>query len=126
MVSCFVVVATAGVWGSPTRGFRPGWGCPPERIGYSIFDDFGQGRGDPEEISAVSDLLPTLARDGAVPLVRLEDAVHRPTGPSSFDRMSGELRIDGLIQARIGVGQQKDGTWVVANLEQCMRPPAGD
>lgn len=121
---CFIVIATAGVWGSSTRGFKEGWGCSPERIGHTIGFP-AEGGGSVDELAAVRDLLPILAEDGEVAIARLEDAVARRSGASSFDPASGELRIDGLIHARISVSQLEDGTWVALNYEQCMRPPVG-
>jgi hypothetical protein len=78
----------------------------------------------PVRFAAVRDLLPILAADGVVPLVQLEDAASRRTGPSSFNPATGELRIDGLIHATIGIVQLRDGTWVAVTDEHCMRPPA--
>jgi hypothetical protein len=125
MGACFIVVATAGVWGSPTRGFKEGWGCEPERIGFTIGEPSGRG-GSADELAAVRDLLPLLAEDGEVSLSRLEEAMSRRSGPSSFDSSSGELRIDGLIQATIGVSQLGDGTWVASNYHHCTRPPTSE
>lgn len=119
---CFVAIATAGVWGAPTRGFREGWGCEPERIGITIGEP-ADGGGSADEVAAIRDLLPNLAADGQVPLAQLEDAVTHRTGPSRFDPASGELYIDDLIHADIGVSQLEDGTWVALNYEHCMRPP---
>jgi hypothetical protein len=120
--ACFIVIATAGIWGSPTRGFKEGWGCEPERIGFTIGEASGRG-GSEDELAAVRDLLPSLASDGEVSLARLEDAVTHRSDPTSFDPSSGELRIDGLIHATIGVSQLSDGSWVASNYHHCMRPP---
>lgn len=122
MGAYFLVIATAGVWGSPTRRFKGGWGCEPERIGFTIGEPAGRG-GSPDELAAVRDLLPSLAQDGEVSLARLQDALSRRTGPSSFDPSSGELRIDGLIHATIGVRRLGDGTWVASTYHHCMSPP---
>jgi hypothetical protein len=46
---CFIAIATAGVWGSPTRGFREGWGCAPDRIGSTISEPVA-GLGSADEI----------------------------------------------------------------------------
>jgi hypothetical protein len=118
MGACFLVIATAGVWGSPTRGFKDGWGCEPERIAFTIGEPSGRG-GSVDELAAVRELLPLLAEDGEVSLALLEDAAGRRSGPSSFDPSSGELRIDGLIQAMIGVSQLGDGTWVASTYHHC-------
>lgn len=87
-----------------------------------IVDSAGRG-GATDEMHAVRDLIPSLVEDGTIPQGQLEDALGRRAGPSSYDPASGELRIDGLIQADIGVGQLSDGTWGIAGFEQCMRPP---
>lgn len=123
MGACFIAIATTGVWGSPTRGFREGWGCAPDRIGSTI-DEPVAGPGSADEIAAIRDLLPSLVADGVVPLAQLEDAASRRSGPSSFNPTTGELRIDGLIHATIGIIQLRDGTWVAVTYEHCMRPPA--
>jgi hypothetical protein len=57
---CFIAIATADVWGSPTRGFREGWGCEPGRIGITILS-LEEGGGSSDELQAVRDLLPSLA-----------------------------------------------------------------
>jgi hypothetical protein len=75
----FITIATAGVWGSPTRGFKEGWGCPPERIGHTIGEP-ADGGGSSDALAAVRDLLPFIAQNGEVPISQLEDAVSRQTG----------------------------------------------
>jgi len=116
-----VVLAATGLWATD-GSFKEGWACEPERIGYTIASA-AEGGGSEDELAAVRSLLPLLAEDGEVPLARLQDAVDQRTGMSSFDPASGELRIDGLIVARISVSQLPDGTWASLNYEQCMKPP---
>jgi hypothetical protein len=120
---CFIAIATAGVWGSPTRGFREGWGCEPERIGFTS-TSLEEGGGSSDQLEAVRDVLPSLAEDGEVPLEQLERAVDRRSGPSRFGPGTGQLWIDGLIHAEIHVSQLMDGTWVAGSYEQCMKDPA--
>jgi hypothetical protein len=103
--------------------YRPGWGCEWDRIGVTIAD-FTLGAGSADQLSAVREWIPTIAEDGTIPADELATALEHRDGPSSYDPRTGELRIDGFIQAQLKAGEQPGGKWIVSNVEQCFRPPS--
>jgi hypothetical protein len=122
-VGLLALAAVAGVMVGSAVGRGDGWGCAVERRGHSIVDGLGSG-GSASELSAASDWIPILVEDGTVSEQELRAAFEQPSGPNSYDTNTGELRIDGLLQADFAVGQQSDGTWAVSSYTHCMRPPS--
>jgi hypothetical protein len=101
------------------------WGCPPERIGYSLFTNAdGGGDASPEETLAA--LAPFLAADGERGQSDYAEALASRTGPTRFEPDTGELYIDGRIEARIALVQLTDGTWAVDNVMLCGRTVSSD
>jgi hypothetical protein len=112
----------AFVWVSRPPGGDPAWGCPPERIGAGVADH-GPSGGSETAVEAASAFVRYLSNDSGIPEQRYESAFATTEGPTSYDSKTGDLLIDGELQAQIGVGQLDDGTWVIGSLEHCMRPP---
>lgn len=96
-------------------------GCPPERIGHSVFTYAeGGGYASPEETLAA--LAPFLAADGAREQSEYAEALASTTGPTRFEPDTGKLYIDDKVEARIALVQLADGTWTVDSEMLCHRP----
>jgi hypothetical protein len=119
---CIAGAVIVGALVAPFETDAPGWGCPRERIGFTVADSAGSG-GSPTALEAARAWIPLLVEDGTIPAERLEAAFDTRSGPSSYDVGSGELRIGGELIARLGVSRLSDGTWGVGSVEHCMRPP---
>lgn len=123
VVAAAAIAAGAGWWLGTTTANAPGWGCPVERLGAAVIDG-DRGGGAPTRLDALTAWIPSLVDDGTIPAERLEEAFASSSGPTRYDRRSGELRVDGNLVIVMTAGRNPDGTWTVGHIEQCMRPPA--
>jgi hypothetical protein len=123
VVGAFAFAAIAGTVVGSSVGRGDDWGCAVERRGYAVVDSLEGATGAADAVSAAEEWIPLLAEDGTVAAEELRVAFENTTGPNSYDPDTGELRIDGSLQAIVPVGQQPDGTWLVGSFTHCMRPP---
>jgi hypothetical protein len=98
------------------------WGCSPARIGYSLFTP-AEGGGYASADETLAALAPLLAEDGPLDESAYARALASRAGQDRYEPSTGKLFIDGWIEAKIVLTQLADGTWTLANLQQCMRPP---
>jgi hypothetical protein len=99
------------------------WGCPAENRGVSI-GDYAPTGGERTALAAATGSIPMLRQDGTGSQQELETAFHSTEGPTRYDSGTGLLFIDGTIQARLGIAELTDGTFVAGSIEHCMRPPS--
>ena len=123
LASALTAAAALGTAVGAAGGADNEWGCPPERIGHSVYTPAeGGGYSSPEETLAARATF--LAADGAHDESVYADALNSRTGPDRFELETGTLFIDDRIEARIFLTQLADGTWTVDNEMLCMRPPS--
>ena len=121
-VGLLTVAGAAGAMIGSAVGQDDGWGCPAERRGHSVVDGLGS-RGSASKLSAARDWIPLLVEDGTISEQQLRAAFAHSSGPNSYEPDTGELRIDGFLQADFSIGQLRDGTWAASSYTHCMKPP---
>lgn len=121
LASALTAAAVLGTAVGSAGGPYDEWGCPPGRIGDSIYTPAeGGGYASPEETLAA--LAPFLVADGARAEADYAEALASRTGPDRFEPQTGHLYINDRIEARITLAQLADGTWTVENEMLCHRP----
>jgi hypothetical protein len=116
-----VMAAALGTAIGSAAATNDDWGCPKERIAYSIFTPT-DGGGYQSRSIALASLAPFLAADGARTEAEYADALDSMAGPDRFDPESGKVYIHGQIEAQIALTQLDDGTWTIDNLQLCGPP----
>lgn len=120
-VSALTAAAALGTAVGSAGGPYDEWGCPPERIGHSVFEPAeGGGYASPEETLAAH--APFLASDGARAEAEYAAALVSRVGPNRFEPETGKLYIGDRVEARIALTQLSDGTWTIDNETLCHRP----
>jgi hypothetical protein len=104
VLAAFVIAGVAGAVVGSRVSHGDSWGCPVERRGNTVVDGTGSG-GSATELSAATDWIPILVEDGTISKQELRAAFAQTSGPGSYDTDTGELRIDGLVQATFTVSQ---------------------
>ena len=120
-VTAVVVLTRPG----STAGPGDGWGCPPARIGTTVYEFDSGSSGSSTAAEALRDEAEFQAADGALLGDRYLEALGSRSGPTRYDPETGHLSIDGRIYARFVASELPNGTWVVGSISNCMPPPEG-
>jgi hypothetical protein len=102
-----------------------GWGCPDSQLAssdFTLMDSGGFGTSD----EAVQEHAAYLAETGLYTEDEYAKALATREGSSFFDESTGNLYIDGTLQAHIEIEKLSDGTFAVVRSDQCTRVPDPD